>query len=135
MPAQIEVDMVAALAAAGLGLTTGTNLFYGPMRDGDGDPDALVTVLLSGSYAFQPVYGGADAPDLKPLSVQVRVRSAIEDYTGGSTLAQAVVEALHKRETGSANVSWLVQSAPLFLGIDNKGRHGWSINILATRFE
>jgi hypothetical protein len=135
MPAQIEIDIAARLAAAGLGLTLATNLFYGPLRDEGGAPDASATVLLTGSYPFEPDLGGQDAPDLKPLTVQINLRSAANDYAGGSTLANAIVEAVHKRETGEANISWLIQSAPTYLGPDNRGRHRWSINVLATRYE
>jgi hypothetical protein len=135
MPAQIEIDVAARLAAAGLGLTLATNLFYGPLRDEGVAPDAAVTVLLTGSYPFEPDLGGKDAPDLKPLTVQVNVRSAANDYANGSTLASACVEAIHKQETGSANVSWTVSSAPTYLGPDTKGRHRWSLNFLCQRYE
>lgn len=135
MPAQVEIDIAARLASASLGLTLATNLFYGPLRDEGGAPDASATVLLTGSYPYEPDLGGKDAPDLKPLSVQINLRSAANDYAGGSTQAQAIIEAVHKQETGAANISWLIQSAPTYLGPDTKGRHRWSINVLATRYE
>jgi hypothetical protein len=135
MPAQIEVDVAARLAAAGLGLTLATNLFYGPLRDEGAAPDQAVTVLLTGSYPWEPDMGGVSAPDLKPLTVQVNVRSAANDYAGGSTLASACAEAIHKQESGAANVSWEASSAPTYLGPDNRGRHRWALNFLCRRYE
>ena len=43
----LEGDIVTALANASLG-TDGTNLFRGPMRDGQGFPDAMITALETG---------------------------------------------------------------------------------------
>lgn len=134
MSIPIEVDVAARLAAAGLGLTLNTNLFYGPLGDGGGLPDLAVSVHNSGGYPREPDLGGPSAPDLIPLTVQIHVRSAANSYDAGSTLMQAVCDAVHKQESGAANVSWLLQSSA-YIGADNKGRHRWSVNFLCTRYE
>ncbi len=122
-----HVDIAAALVAASLG-TLGTDLFYGPVQDSGQVPNAVIFVLNVGGFAPVPDMGGADAPDLRERSVQVRVRSEKAAYTAGEAIAQAVWEAIHKRQP-AGYVSWEA-GEPIYIERDESGRHHWSINTL-----
>jgi hypothetical protein len=129
-----HVDIASALADAGLG-TLGTDLFYGPVRDGKGAdkaPDAAIFVLEVGGFDPVPDLGGANAPDLRERSVQVRVRSAREGYSAGHTTAQAAFTAIHKQHP-AAYVSWEA-GEPIYIERDESGRHHWSINTFVRTY-
>ncbi len=124
-------DVYTRLAAAVPGLTAGTNLFTGPVREvGDTVPGECVFVLASGGAAPQ-AYAGPTAVETRFSGVQVRVRSAKQSFDAGETLARAVCAALHHQQasmSGYINVRAL-QSEPLYIGEDKAGYHGWSINL------
>lgn len=122
-----HVDIATALSDAGLG-TLATDLFYGPVRDGAQVPDAALFVLETGGFQPVPDIGGASAADLRERSVQLRVRSAQRDYSGGYATAQSAWGAVHKQQP-AGYVSWEA-GEPLFVETDESGRHHWSINVL-----
>jgi len=122
-----HVDISAALATASLGVL-GTTLFYGPVRDGVGIGNVAIFVLDVGGFAPVADLGGADAPDLRERSSQIRVRSEKDAYTAGYTVAQAAWEAIHKRQP-AGYVSWEA-GEPIYIERDESGRHHWSINTL-----
>lgn len=94
-----EVDLVDLLAAAGLGLTAGTNLFEGPAREPDGTliTSPVVNVQVASS-TVDPYFGGPTADDYVRATVRVLVRGNRNDYDAARTLARALLAAAHKAQ-------------------------------------
>lgn len=125
-------DLASYLANHGLGLTLGENLFSAPMVRTDApDVDALaVSVIDTGGPPPENYLGGRKA--LLTASVQIQIRSEIEDYNGGLTLAQAIWEKLHLAQLSGYTLVECEESAPNYIGPDKSGRHRFSFNIEMT---
>ena len=82
-----EADIVAYLAAAGIGLTAGTNLFEGPMPE---LPDACVAVTHYGSERSDDYTMSASltAPGSEIELVQIMTRNTVK--ATGRTLADTI---------------------------------------------
>jgi hypothetical protein len=130
-------DIATTLAAAGLGLTTGANLFIGRLpeaglaSDGVPAPDACVAVLQTGGGAPLP-FVGQGRKALLSVACQVRVRSGREDFQGGQALAFAVWEALNQTTPSPYLSVVLRESTPFYGGPDNEDRHLWALNVALT---
>lgn len=135
MPAQPDDAVVAILAAAGLGLTGGTNLFGGPVRpQGSGVPLASVFALSTGGPVHQPYIGNAH--DLTIATVQVNVRGAPGDFAGGETLARACLVAIHRAAIAGYAGCIVREPRPTYLGADaGTDTHLWSLNVELTLVE
>lgn len=139
MATTIEEDVASYLNANVGSLTLGTNLFEGPPRyhttpESSHIPDECVFVMETGGPAAEAFLGSTSYED-RQNGVQIRVRSAGEDYSGGRTLARAVRDALHHAAvSGYADVS-VRASSPDYLGVTEKGHHEWSVSVLARHFE
>lgn len=133
MSANPGSDIRIHLAAAGIGLTAGTNLFDGPeVGQGTGVPHEACFVL---SYGGAPTIAhmGKGYEERYPM-VQVRVRSGVDDYAGGEALSRAVLHAIHHRAVARSIGGYYTdvtvqQSEPLYIGHDNDRCHRWSINV------
>ena len=125
----LEGDIVTAIENASLG-TSGTDLFRGPMRDGDGFPDAAVTVLETGGLPPVPDLTGRDGKDLRVKRVQIQVRGAKNGYTAAKTKVDAIFTALHK-QAPAGYVGWECDE-PIYVEIDTKRRDRWSLNLTST---
>lgn len=125
----LDADIATVLAAGGIGLTSGTNLFTGPERPiGDGIPDEAVFVLASGGYPPEPFIDGS-GQDYCISTVQIIVRSAIRSHDSGQTLARDVRDCVHKA-TIAGYVDLRVREAePNYLGQDEQELHTWSLNM------
>lgn len=127
----IEKDMRAVLAAAGLGLVGGTDMFRGRVVDRPGVPARAVFVQATGgtqALEYQDESGVA----MRLPSVVVRVRSDPGDYDNGFTLADDVMNALHMRPPAGYTEVTADQSAPVYIEEDDTGRHHWSVNLSLT---
>jgi len=84
----VEADVVAYLSAAGLGLTSGTNLFEGPMPETPGD-QTDVAVLHYASEASDDFCMGASlsAPGSELESIQVMTRDSTKSQADSMALA------------------------------------------------
>ena len=133
MSAEPGYDVRIHLAAAAIGFTSGTNIFDGPERAyGDGVPHEAAFVTPYGGPQPQPFIGGTT--EQRFPQVQVLYRSGVDDYNGGEAKARAIRDALHHqsitRATGGSYTDCrALQSAPLFLGIDEQRRTRWAINV------
>lgn len=132
-----EATIAAVLAAAGLSLTLGSNLFSGPEQIGNdtGIPAAAVFVVTYGGAAPEPYLG--TATDLREFAAQVTVRAASGDFDGASSTAWAVWQAI-QRKTTSLPAGYIdlrcAQSAPIYLGLNGADQPRYSINVL-LRYE
>jgi len=86
-------ELGAVLVAGGLGLTVGTNLFYGPVQD---RPDAVPVVGLLPYFGARPSEGafGTSSLTYEWPRVQVTVRGAVDGLEAALTLAEGVYKAL-----------------------------------------
>lgn len=88
-------ELAGALVAGGLGLTVGTNLFYGPVQD---RPETVPVVGLLPYFGGKPseaLFGAADLVFEWPR-IQVNIRGAADGLEAALTLAEGVYKALGK---------------------------------------
>ena len=116
-------------------LTSGANLFRGPMRDDLGDAaiaTQCVFVETSGGIAPQPYLDGADK-SLFRASVTVSVRSLLEEYSAGQAIARACLRRLHLTTLASAYTSCKATvSEPMYDSWQENGCHVWRIPLEVT---
>lgn len=127
-----DTDLVTFIAAGGLGLASGTNLFAGPERDTSDIapiiPAQCVFVLASGGYPPGPIKG-TSPQDYDISTVQVTVRSAANDFGGGQTLARNVRNRVHKGIVAGYVLLRVREPEPNYIGIDELGSHTWTLNV------
>lgn len=124
--------IVAARIVAVLGApwVVATNVFMGPVRpEAAGVPQNAIFCLASGGPAPLPYLGGSAAPSFRQPSVQVRIRSAPNDYAGGLATARAASAALDKAALTDYVACQLRQSEPTYLAQDTQGAHHFSVNV------
>ncbi len=113
-------DVATELAGAGIGLTLGTNLFMGPMRDASASVPKNA-VFVKGLPGGLPQRTMGESDEIRSPLVSVNVRWTTFD--AGDTKIRQVQEALQ-----AATISGYIdvvaqQSEPLVLGQDNEGLH------------
>ena len=132
MPTSLTPDaaVVTHLAAAGLGLTAGTNLFRGPVRPvGNGVPDKAVFCLETGGAPPVPYINAASHGDTWTFDIQVRVRGDREAFATTRNLARSIRNT-HHRATISGYLSvTATESAPRPMGFDGGERPEFSLNV------
>lgn len=74
-------------------------------------------------------------PDIKRASVQVRVRSNVNDFAGGQQKARAVWSALQRAVLAGYMSITARESEPVYLGQDDTEHHEWSVNVETLREE
>lgn len=131
MPLDVESDILTALQTGGHG-TIDTDLHRGPYTDEPGVPDACIFVMASGGPEPMRFFG--EQAVIKQRRVQVQVRSAVDAYNTGRTLAEALQDSLEKGETASY-ISWTPLGPPAYVGQDDRKRHRWSLNLLVRYSE
>ncbi len=126
--AQPDDAVVTKLAAAGLGLTSGTNVFAGRIRpQGSGVPFASVFCEATGGPVNQPYLG--NAADWRVKTVQVRVRSDPRAFETGQTLARGCLTALHRAALTGYTWCYVREPHPTYLQQDESGCHHWTLNV------
>lgn len=125
-----DAAVVTHLAAAGLGLTAGTNLFRGTMRPvAAGVPALAVFVAETGGPPPVPYIDAAVNGDTWHFDVQVMIRGNRETTAAARTLARNIRNSLHRATiTGYLSVV-AQQSAPTPLGFDESERPLFSVNV------
>ena len=130
----VSADLVTFLAAAGLDLASGVNLFAGPVREveeGDGFvPGPAVFVLQTGG-TVEP-YVAARRTVRRDVTVQVKVRGPREDFEGGQAWASSVLSALTVADVPGYSSVCATDGAPFYGGSDGSDRHWWSFSVDAT---
>jgi hypothetical protein len=132
MSHQPDLNVAQALASAGLGLTLGTNLFWGKVREVDtasGVPSQAVFVTLRLSPAPENYCDGSITPQAREPQLQVTVRSNPQDFSGGQTLARSVKDALHDIPPSGYDACRVTQAEPVPIGETDSGEHLFSVNV------
>lgn len=132
MARDTAADLASILAAGGLGLSIGTNLFLGPdIEDDDAVvPDVACFVLQTGGDA--PVsYVGGGRKTYRANTCQVRIRSARESFQSGHVLALGALDALHLANAAPYVLIEVEEGSPSYVGTDGSDRHWWSFTVNA----
>lgn len=123
-----DTDVAAAIVAAALGYTEGTNLFRGKMRAvGGGIPTKAVFVLATGGPA--PETYANSSTKFFFSAVQIMIRSDERDFQSGQADARAIRNALHHVDLAGYITVNAQESEPLYLGEADEGYHLWSVNL------
>lgn len=110
----------------------GTNLFNGPVRPaGRGVPMRAIFVLPTGGPGSTLYREDSTLEQMFEGTIQIRIRSAHEDYAGGVQLALDVRTELHCQPPSGWNDLRIRESLPNYLGPDATGCHEWSLNAVA----
>lgn len=126
MSKNVPNDLGTFLASAGLGLTLGTNIFIGPVRDSMGNiPND--SVFLIGGAGSRPERTMGEVSEIKRAIVHVRVRS--RTFNTGYTLARGIKDAVQGSSITDYIDSYGTDSEPLVLGQDNEGRYMFNLGI------
>lgn len=127
-PAYDVAQFLTTKTVGGVVLTVGTNLFISRMPDTDRSPSPAVACLNTGGEAPAP-YLDDSRRSYFSASVQVLVRSAVDDFEAGERVARGIIEWCHQR-VAVGYVTWLSRdSQPGYLGPDANHRHTWAINL------
>lgn len=125
-----EEDVVDALAAGGIGLTKGTNLFAGPLRSASENfPQKVVTCMLNGGPSPLNYCDGTAANQLRYPVVQILIRSDPHGYEAGRNLVEQVYETLHDTPPAGYIGARFLSSGPGYIGSEDNGNHVWSLNL------
>lgn len=118
-------------------LTSGTNLFEGPIRpvsDAGVAPATAVFVLASGGPAPIAYQDGSDSSaSYREARLQVWVRSIPKSPTGGGylvgkSLARKCYKILEKPNPSGTIGIRADQAAPIYIGQESDGSDIWSLN-------
>lgn len=129
---QPDLDVAVKLAASGLGLTLGTNLFWGKLREVDavgGVRSKAVFVMTRLSGAPTNYCDGARTPQGREPLLQIVVRSDPQDFAGGQALARGVKDALHDIVLSGYDACRVTQAEPVPISESDKGEHLFSLNV------
>ena len=130
--------VVAAYLANALGsdYTYGSNVFNGPVRPMSEfvPAEAIFCLETLGHFMFPNRESEPDVNDGSPTqllgpTVQIRVRSDVDNYGAGKALAGAVRTALHMQLPSGFLESRVREAIPYYLGQDTAGCHEWSMNL------
>ena len=123
MPHNPAVDLATFLAAAGLGLTLGTNIVVGMPRDvGDTVPKDAVFVHGFGGTPATRFMSQATEVRRPLLMLQVRNGSML----AGDTLARDILNAVAGSDVSTYLDVFPSQSEPNYAGQDQNGDHFWN---------
>lgn len=117
------------------GGNVGANVWTGPVQaQGPTVPHNAIFCLETGGPPPVPDMGAAQ-DTFRSFSVQTMVRSNVDARAVGDTLARAVWELLDRTAAPTAPTDGylsggiqLLQSNPIYLGLDDTEHHKWSIN-------
>ena len=125
-----DIDLVGHVNTNVGALTTGTNLFAGPVRAvGTGVPDLSVFVLATNGAPPMAFIAGGAGNEQRYHGILVRVRSAPRAFEAGQTLARSVRDAIHHTAVSGYIEVEVRETDPAYLGTDDKGHHDWSIGV------
>lgn len=134
---EVVVDLIVAGAASLLPFvpTKGSTVFMGPVvAQKPTIPQQSIFCLDTGGPPPVPDMGTAQ-DTFRSFSVQSMVRSSVKAFEAGQTLARAVWELLDRAASPAAPGDGyllggvqLLQSSPIYLGLDGTDHHKWSIN-------
>lgn len=117
------------------------NLFVGGLPDTEDTPDLAASIMEGGGLPPVMTLTAGDAALVNRLDrprVQIRVRAAMTGYVAGNTLVNGIFKALQGKAntqlnppTGATFTLVMAQQSPVYLGRDERQRHGWTQNFHA----
>lgn len=117
-------DVAVELAAASIGLTLGTNLFTGPLRDvSAGVPKNAV--FIKGLSGGLPQRTMGEVNEIREPLVSVTVRNS--SFNDGDTKVRQIQEALQAVTISGYLDVEARQSEPLYLEPDDQNLHRWIV--------
>ena len=128
-----EEDLVTVIAAGVGWLTTGTNLFAGPVRPVDKThiPGRAVFVFPSGGIRPEAFLGETEA--MRRSGIMIRTRgnhsSTANAYKTALSDARAVRDVVHYASLSGYFDVRAEQSEPIYIGEDDAGHPEFSINL------
>lgn len=132
MSRDTAADLASILAASGLGLSLGTNLFLGPVIEADENtvPDTSCFILQTGGDPPVPYIGGG-RKSYRAITCQVRIRSARENFKAGQALALGALDSLHLATASPYTQILAEEGSPTYFGTDGSDRHWWTFTVSA----
>lgn len=107
----------------GQGLNTpDSQIFEGPAHE-DMSDERIIMMETGGE---EPGNEFGSTRSIQKPRVQVRVQS--KNYKTGKADADQVWQILQDNKGSAYSRTQMLQSSPLYLGVDDDGRHDWSIN-------
>jgi hypothetical protein len=137
----VEADLAqGAVATLGAGYTYGVNMLTGPVRK-PSDNQALATAVphkaaffnSTGGITSVPFLDGGSKTEEERLTVQIWIRSKPGDYDDGKAFAQAIFNAVDMTPPTGYFECRAMNSAPMYVGLDQTDHHVWSVNVLMNR--
>lgn len=113
------------------------NLFVAGLPDDANTPDLAASIMEGGGLPPVMTLTGGSATYTSKLDrprVQIRVRAAMGGYIAGNTLINSIFGALQgiantQLNSGGATFTLIMaQQSPVYLGRDERERHGWTQN-------
>lgn len=135
----ILTEITSLLAGSSIGLSSGTNLFYGPMHEEY--PDAVVLVNLYGGLRDEPNLGegalAGKATRLEFKRVQILARGAPNDTDGPLALAKSchdvLVAVLDQTLSGTYYLEVAAVQPPFRMPTDKNFRETYIFNVQCTK--
>jgi hypothetical protein len=122
-----EIDITTYLNNTVSSLTSGTSLFHGGMLQPDSIVSELAVFVMPTGGAMPRAMAGSDDAE-HYATVQIYIRGTKNDYPTAIALARTVYDALQYASLPGYIECRLVQSGPIYLGLDKDGRHAITIN-------
>lgn len=125
-PADDLVTKIASLSPySGVTLARDVNLFFGPVREVRAEvPAQAVFCVNARGLKPEPYLNNQD--DFKVFQVEVTVRSAPADYTGGEQLARDIMGQLQRKAPAGYITCLLQQSGPELRSEDAERQFQWA---------
>lgn len=123
-----EEDVATFLAAAGLGLTLGANLFTGPvLAVGTGVPASAVFCINAPAERPEPFAGSGTST--YAADVEVTIRGAPDARGPARALAASIIEALQMATLSGYHLVLVVDSVPEYVKKDQQGCHEYAVAV------
>lgn len=123
--AAVLLDVSTALAAAGIGLTAGTNLFIGGIKAPSSRIPIDSTFIGSAPGAAPERFMG-EVTEIRSPMVHIRVRASA--FQTGDTLIRLIQDTMQAFSISGYLDVKAVQSEPTYLGEMKEGHHLWSMS-------
>lgn len=122
----VEVDVRSFLTGTASVLASSA-VFCGRVRPAVGSiPSKSVWISGAGGWAPQDVFSGVSTT-MFTRTVSVIVRGTAQDYAGGLALAEAVHQRLHRGAVSGYLWVACMNSAPLYMGLDDQEQPSWNM--------
>ncbi len=130
--AAVLLDVSTALAAAGIGLTAGTNLFMGAIQA----PSTRVPIdstFIGSAPGAAPERFMGEVTEIRSPMIHIRTRSG--SFQTGDTRIRLIQDTMQAFPISGYLDVKAVQSEPTYLGQTKEGHHLWSMSHVLVQEE